>query len=123
METNPYDLKLANALKLARARAGLSQSELARRVGITFQQIQKYERGSNRVVFSRFVELCDALGTTPTAMLTEALRDDGVQLDAHGDLGEREAFDMLRLAHRVPAKARGAVMDLMRALARSDDSE
>ena len=123
MEVHSYDLKLANALKLARARTGLSQVELARRVGITFQQIQKYERGSNRVVFSRFVELCEALGTTPTAMLAEALCDNSLRLDGHAaTLSEREAFDILRLAHRVPARARGAVMDLMRALARGDDA-
>ena len=121
MEAHPYDLKLANALKTARARAGLSQVELARRVGITFQQIQKYERGSNRVVFSRFIQLCEALETSPDAMLAEALRDDGPGLGGHDDVGDREAFRILRLAHHVPSKTRNAVLDLMRAVSRRTD--
>jgi transcriptional regulator with XRE-family HTH domain len=123
MEVHSYDLKLANALKLARARTGLSQVELARRVGITFQQIQKYERGANRVVFSRFIQLCEALETSPDAMLAEALRDDRVELGGQEDVGDREAFRLYRLAHHVPSRTRQAVLDLMRAVSRRSDDE
>ena len=39
----------------------MSQQTLAERVGVTFQQVQKYERGSNRISFSRLIEIADAL--------------------------------------------------------------
>lgn len=43
---------------------GMTQERLARTIGITFQQVQKYERGTNRVVASRLFELARALGVT-----------------------------------------------------------
>jgi transcriptional regulator with XRE-family HTH domain len=45
---------------------GLSQTELADAAGITFQQIQKYEKGVNRVGASRLQQLSDALGVPPS---------------------------------------------------------
>jgi transcriptional regulator with XRE-family HTH domain len=44
----------------------MTQTEVADAVGITFQQIQKYERGANRVGASRLQEISDALGVSPT---------------------------------------------------------
>src|ERR1700693_418635 len=46
-------------------RAAMSQTEVADAVGITFQQIQKYERGANRVGASRLQEISEALGVSP----------------------------------------------------------
>jgi transcriptional regulator with XRE-family HTH domain len=44
---------------------GMSQEALARRIGLTFQQVQKYEWGTNRVGASRLQQIADALATTP----------------------------------------------------------
>lgn len=61
---NPVDVQVGARLKSRRLMLGLSQEELAQAVGITFQQIQKYERGANRVSASRLVDICRALKTS-----------------------------------------------------------
>lgn len=58
---NRLDLALGLRIRQRRKALGISQTSLAAAVGITFQQVQKYERGSNRVSFSRLVEIAHAL--------------------------------------------------------------
>ena len=58
---HPLDIALGSRVRLRRKELGLSQDQLARAVGITFQQVQKYEHGTNRISFSRLVEICEAL--------------------------------------------------------------
>jgi len=52
-------------LKLLRKAAGFSQTDLAKQVGVTFQQIQKYERGTNRIGASRLWQLCKVFEVGP----------------------------------------------------------
>lgn len=58
---HPVDVIAGRNLKLARSRAGFSQERLGRAVGLTFQQIQKYERGTNRMALSRAAEFAAVL--------------------------------------------------------------
>jgi transcriptional regulator with XRE-family HTH domain len=58
---HPLDIALGSRIRLRRRELGLSQEQLARQIGITFQQVQKYEHGANRVSFSRLVEISQAL--------------------------------------------------------------
>ena len=59
---HPIDIRVGLNLRVARISQGLSQSALAEKLGISFQQVQKYERGSNRVSASRLWEFSEALG-------------------------------------------------------------
>jgi len=52
-------------LKILRKSAGYSQTDLANKVGVTFQQIQKYERGTNRIGASRLWEFCKVFNVSP----------------------------------------------------------
>jgi len=63
------DVAMGETLKLHRRAAGLSQSELGQAVGITFQQIQKYESGRNRLSVSRLFQLAGALGIAPSDLV------------------------------------------------------
>src|SRR5215467_5936668 len=58
----PVDIQVGHAIRAARLRAGLSQTDLGNALGITFQQIQKYEKGSNRVGASRLTQISAAVG-------------------------------------------------------------
>jgi transcriptional regulator with XRE-family HTH domain len=58
-------------MRLAR---DLSQTDLAKRLGITFQQIQKYERGANRVGAGRLQEMANLLGVTPAFFFEDGPR-------------------------------------------------
>ena len=50
---NPIDVHVGNRIRLRRQLLGLSQEKLAKLLGLTFQQIQKYEKGMNRISASR----------------------------------------------------------------------
>ena len=65
-ETNPTDLLVGEKIRLKRNLLGVSQSALAEELGITFQQVQKYEKGANRVGASRLEQIAKALKVTPS---------------------------------------------------------
>src|ERR1043166_6677295 len=54
---NPIDVRVGARLRLRRNMLGLSQEKLGEAIGLTFQQVQKYERGANRIGASRLYEL------------------------------------------------------------------
>jgi transcriptional regulator with XRE-family HTH domain len=58
----PYDKKIGNRLRQLRLNKGLSQTDLGMALGVTFQQIQKYETGANAIASTRMPALCKALG-------------------------------------------------------------
>jgi transcriptional regulator with XRE-family HTH domain len=62
---SPHPLNVASGcrIRLYRQAAGLTLAELGARCGITFQQVQKYQTGANRITFARLVELANALGS------------------------------------------------------------
>ena len=57
----PLDIALGAAIRISRLALGLSQGALANLCGVSFQQIQKYESGANRISFSRLVQISKAL--------------------------------------------------------------
>ena len=65
------DVEVGARIRSRRKILGISQSALGKRLGITFQQIQKYEKGTNRVGASRLQGIANLLGTTPAALLGE----------------------------------------------------
>jgi len=58
---NPIDVHVGQRIRLRRTLLGMSQEKLAEAIGLTFQQVQKYERGANRVGSSRLFDLCRVL--------------------------------------------------------------
>jgi len=69
---DPVDRHVGARIRAERAQAGLTQSQLGAAVGVTFQQIQKYERGTNRVSASMLVRTAKALGVTVSCLFPEA---------------------------------------------------
>lgn len=63
-KANEIDAMVGKRLRLRRVMLGISQDELARRLGLTFQQVQKYELGTNRISASRLYQLAEILDTT-----------------------------------------------------------
>jgi transcriptional regulator with XRE-family HTH domain len=58
---NPVDKHVGSRMRTRRLLAGMSQERLGEALGITFQQIQKYEKGTNRISASRLVEIARIL--------------------------------------------------------------
>lgn len=58
---NPVDVQVGARVRMRRMLVGMSQEKLGERIGLTFQQIQKYEKGTNRISASRMHQIADAL--------------------------------------------------------------
>jgi len=123
------DVHVGQRLRMRRTLLGLSQGELARSVGLTFQQIQKYERGVNRIGASRLAEFAIALDV-PTGWFFEELpglptkpkRGSRAESSAIRELGGRETLDVVRLFNKVKdRRVRERVMALLRAVAAVDE--
>jgi transcriptional regulator with XRE-family HTH domain len=117
------DLHVGQRLRMRRTLLGLSQGELARSVGLTFQQIQKYERGVNRIGASRLAEFAIALRVPPGWFFEEmpsarpATRRRLSGTAAISELGGRETLELVRLYNKVrDRRVRERVLGLLRAV-------
>jgi transcriptional regulator with XRE-family HTH domain len=68
---DPIDVAVGARIRIRRRWLGFSQTQLANALGITFQQVQKYERGANRVSASMLVKIAAKLETTVAALVGE----------------------------------------------------
>jgi transcriptional regulator with XRE-family HTH domain len=66
---NPLDVIIASNVKTARTARGLTQADVAEALGLTFQQVQKYESGKNRISASRLVEIARILEMEASELL------------------------------------------------------
>ncbi|ACJ01072.1 helix-turn-helix domain-containing protein [Rhodospirillum centenum] len=105
---------LGERVRARRGLLGMTQQELGRRVGLTFQQVQKYERGSNRVAVPTLIKLANALDTTPADLL-EGLG--ATQVGSRDAALDRESLNLLSASRRIPAGVRHAMVGLAKALA------
>ena len=71
------DKKIGSAIRMRRLKLGLTQTDLGNVLGVTFQQIQKYERGTNAVASTRISDLCRALEMTPNDLFDVSSKMDG----------------------------------------------
>jgi len=96
---------------------GMTQQQLAERVGIRFQQIQKYESGANRISASRLWEIAGAL-ETPVSYFFDGLDGAPEDLgDAHVDiLNDRESLELVRAYYSMPEAQRRRLYDLAKVL-------
>jgi len=75
---HPVDIQVGATLRFLRKASKISQSGLASKLGLTFQQVQKYERGTNRMSASKLYEAAEILGV-PVARFFEGLSGTGVE--------------------------------------------
>ena len=124
-QPNPVDIHVGKLIRSCRVQAGISQEKLGAVLGITFQQIQKYEKGVNRVSASRMQAIASTLGVTP-AYFFDGLPADGgapssqVTTAAHF-LATREGAEILALWPSIQAAGgTETVLQLMRLVARRE---
>ncbi|MGH7006797.1 MAG: helix-turn-helix domain-containing protein [Stellaceae bacterium] len=77
---NPIDVHVGARVRLRRTLLGMSQEKLGQAIGLTFQQVQKYERGTNRIGASRLHELAQALEVPVSYFFAELNLPDGTSL-------------------------------------------
>ena len=81
---NPIDIHVGSRVRLRRTMQGMSQEKLGEGLGITFQQIQKYEKGANRIGASRLQNISTVLGTPISFFFEDAPGSGGESADADG---------------------------------------
>lgn len=98
------DFWIGRNLRAMRENASLTQQQLATAIGVSFQQLQKYENGKNRLPASRLYELSRILDTPLDSFFTGAGQD-------APDLGETRIIDphSLKITHQVQVNANGAL--------------
>jgi len=112
------DRALGNAIRLRRRSLGMTQEQLANACGISFQQVQKYENGANRVSFSRLIQVARALGCR-VSELTSVLDQAQVQpadLEFLKLMTLPGAIDLLRRYEALGHDSRRLLVDLLDSL-------
>jgi transcriptional regulator with XRE-family HTH domain len=129
---NPIDLHVGSRVRLRRMLLGMSQEKLAEQLGLTFQQVQKYEKGINRIGASRLFDLAQVLGvpvqffyddapvaaTAEGAVAAHGLSERPVDDDLVHFLHSREGIELTKAFVRISdQKVRRSIVELVRALA------
>ena len=116
---DPMDIALGAAVRLRRKTLGISQEALAEQCGISFQQIQKYENGANRISFSRLVQIARALRCRVVDLL-EVLdapdRESPADIDMLARMRTPGAVELLAAYERLNGDSRAALVGLLRTL-------
>lgn len=127
---NPIDIHVGSRVRLRRTLLGMSQEKLGEAIGLTFQQVQKYERGANRIGASRLFELSKVLDVPVSFFFddmnseTSGGRVPGVSeaspdFDSK-DLSKREILELARAFDRIKdEKVRKSVLELTKSLSRT----
>lgn len=124
-QPNPIDVLVGKNIRIYRVAQNLSQSKLAEALGLTFQQVQKYEKGSNRVSSSRIAQIAKFLNV-PISRLFEDVSGEYVE-GSEGDtivdfLNQPHAIRMLRAFSNVRSnKTRLSLAVLTEGIADSQD--
>ena len=110
------DVHVGKRIRHRRWMIGMTQQQLAEKVGISFQQIQKYETGMNRVSASRLWDIAQAV-EVPVSFFFEGL-DEGQHHDTvEGDiLADKEALQLVRAYYAMPEAQRRQIFELARVL-------
>jgi transcriptional regulator with XRE-family HTH domain len=130
---HPVDIHVGRRLRLKRTILGLSQESVGKQIGVTFQQIQKYERGVNRMGASRLYDFAKALGV-PVSYFFDGFGDyalddatalgaaESAQQPYEADtMNNRETLEVMRAYYRIKNPAlRKRVVELIKAMSIED---
>lgn len=132
---NPIDKHVGSRVRMRRMLAGVSQEKLGEALGLTFQQVQKYERGANRISASKLYEIAASL-SAPVAYFFDGLADPATAKETDGFaqpaseqfvnafLMSAEGLELAELFTQIKrARLRRRVVDLVRAMAEDEAEE
>ena len=130
---NPIDAHVGSRVRLRRMLLGMSQEKLAEQLGLTFQQVQKYEKGINRIGASRLYELSqllnvgvdffyeDAPSATPSTASAPGFADSAGENYIVDFLNSREGLELNRAFTRITdPKVRRSIIELVRSLSHDE---
>ncbi len=135
---NPIDVHVGSRVRLRRTLLGMSQERLGNTIGLTFQQVQKYERGANRIGASRLFELSlvldvpvsfffDDIGPEVAQAVDARMKGSGeaVQISHEPDpMMRRETLELVRAYYRIlDPQLRRRLFELTKSIANAAEAE
>ena len=132
---NPVDVHVGKRIKTRRLVRGWTQDELANAVGLSFQQVQKYERGSNRVSAGRLYELSKALQVPIQYFFddyidehedtdTDSLKEDSIDFEGVDRIGDAVLSELVRGFSRIESDTiKKALLQLTLSVAQGYDDK
>src|SRR5215470_17967740 len=133
---NPIDVHVGGRVRFRRMLLGMSQEKLGEKLGLTFQQIQKYEKGINRIGASRLFDLAQVLGVSvqffyeeaPTGEVPRFVTDGFAERPAESSIVEflrsRDGLELNKAFVRIAdVRARRAIVELVRSLAHDETND
>lgn len=118
---HPVDVHVGKRIRHRRWLVGMTQQQLAEKVGIKFQQIQKYETGANRVSASRLWDISETLDV-PVSFFFEGIEEAAPETTEATEklpadlMGDKEAMELIRSYYAIPENQRRRLFDLARVL-------
>lgn len=119
---HPVDIHVGRKIRQRRWMLGMSQQELADLVGVNFQQIQKYEKATNRISASRMWDVASALDV-PVEFFFAGMEEAAAPEETTGEIGaediffeKKEAMKLVRAYYQIPAEQRLRLLDLAQVL-------
>ncbi|HJU15169.1 MAG TPA: helix-turn-helix transcriptional regulator [Stellaceae bacterium] len=125
---NPIDVHVGGRIRMRRLLLGMNQETLANALGLTFQQVQKYEGGANRVSASRLSAMAEILGV-PISYFFGDLRPDDAELSPEDrqwreQLQRPETIELIRMYYAISdAKVRRQFFDMAKTLAETFEAK
>ncbi len=114
---DPVDVHVGRCVRLRRTLLGMSQMDLAGALGLTFQQVQKNERGLNRIGASRLYQFCHILDV-PVGYFFEGLEEGAPAWSPDDVMVKRETLELVRAYYRIrDPKIRDALRHMANAIA------
>jgi transcriptional regulator with XRE-family HTH domain len=131
---NMVDSHVGGRVRMRRKLMGIRQDQLAEAIGLTFQQVQKYERGANRISASKLYDIAEVLGVEmgfffdglPDPVGGEAIDEAGLTLDrtVRTFLDTPEGLELASIFPQIArGKVRRQILDLVRTMADEMDGE
>jgi transcriptional regulator with XRE-family HTH domain len=132
---NPIDVHVGRRVRLRRTLLGMSQEQLGEALNITFQQVQKYERGSNRISSSRLWDIAQILDVPVSFFFDDMSEDtmkhsprrmksgeaqDGYVENPQDPMARRQSLELVRAFYQIPEAMRPHVIEMLRAAKEKD---
>ena len=117
---SPVDVHVGSRVRLRRVLMGMNQTQLGVPLGLTFQQVQKYELGVNRISSSRLYQLGQILDV-PITFFFEGLKEGAKSWSPDDMLPKRETLEFVRAYYRITdPKVRHSLFELIQSMADSE---
>jgi len=111
------DVEIGERVRTRRVALNISQASLGRHIGVTFQQVQKYERGFNRIAAASLIKIAERLDTT-VAQLSGEIRPLSFEADL---LVDKQSIALLKHFNRTSPERRKTLLEVAAALADTAD--